>query len=222
MSVEQEERIKKLEKRMLELHERLESEQEEKAKALKDKEAAEKKAGKKDWFSAPMITAYLAVLGMLGNYANDWHSNIQQKIEQAKYKEKDVKAGDAVIEYVDTRIKDVADICNLYLDAVMEAMPNYQRNRVEKYIENVESGEKMPKLISHPAPQPEAPRDISSHDRPKKDKVIDKPMNASAPVEDISPFGHIFQQIEQDGEVDLEKVMEKSKSKRPSLLQRKK
>lgn len=244
-------RIADLEKRMLELHEKLEDAQDDKATAEKEAAEAKKSVKKKDWFSAPMLTAYLGVFGVLANFANDIRADYiqaQAKVEEKqKNTTKDMKTGSAVIAYVDHRMEDMAGTCALYFDAVVNSMPPYQVRKVDRFIEEAEMGLEHEEpvdegidvgslgSIGRGAGAPERPRPTpvvtstpvpegSVDDRVEEEKVVketaEKPIRAAAKIPD-NVYGDIFQQLEDEGEVDVEDIIKK-RGKRARIKRNKK
>lgn len=217
MSDYDKQRIDDLEKKLLDLHEKYDEAKEAKALAEKAQAAAEAKA-KSKWFSREMIGVYMAVLGGIAAWGENLMNRLTteyQKKQAAEQEQKiDNRVGEGLVKYVDYRIDEVTDVCGLYLDAVMEGMPSYQRTKVERYLTTAESDAGSSKVTNtvesllndNPKPSPSV-----------SDKSMEKtrinPISASSSVKDESPFQMILQQAKKGEELDLEEVIKKSKHK---------
>lgn len=215
MSDSDKQRIDDLEKKLLDLHEKYDEAKEAKVLAEKAQVAAEAKA-KSKWFSREMIGVYMAVLGGIAAWGENLMNRLTteyQKKQAAEQEQKiDNRIGEGLVKYVDYRIDEVTDVCGLYLDAVMEGMPSYQRKKVERYLETAEDDANSKKVtetvesfdVSKPGLVPSA--DVNKIEKPK-------PVRALSKVKDESPFQMILQQAKKGEELDLEEVIKKSKHK---------
>lgn len=147
MTSEDKQRIDKLEQELISLHDKYNESQA--AKAAAEKSAAESKA-KSSWFSKEMVAVYIAVIGGITAWVENYfsreaiearHNSKEVAIEKSKDKDQqvEVKVNEGIVRYVDYRINEVSGVCTIYLDAVMNAMPAYQRRQVTRFIEQASS-----------------------------------------------------------------------------------
>jgi len=211
-------RIDELEQKLIDLHERLDEAKEAKSLAEKAKEAAEAKS-KFNWFSKEMLAVYMTMLGGITAWGENLFNRLSNKEakqqERVQEKKIDTKVGEGIVKYVDYRIGEVTGVCELYLDAVMEAIPPYQRRKVERFIAQAEGGEETPIGGIGYAGGVSSPPEPSEFADDTEVEVTAEPVSSRSvlPASDTSPYQMILQQAQSGEELNLEEVIKKSKRK---------
>lgn len=135
------------EKKLLELHEKLEEKDEKLDAALVEvnqlKSALRKRTDKWAWLKNPaMLTALAGVLAGLGTTAeNLWTRYLDEKakIERLKEEEQEEEVKEESVgklsELLATRQDEIEDTCLAYAEGIITSMPQYQRRKVNRWLE---------------------------------------------------------------------------------------
>jgi len=176
---------------------------------------------RKDWFSAPMIMAYVAILGLFGTTAE----NVFNRIKESKQDVLEVETqGELTSAFVE-KLDEIASNHKLQFDAIIYAMSSSQKRKVDKYIEangkvetasassNVGGGSDAVFGLIHPDVLfSEGATEVES----AADETEDKPEE----IKPKKPEG-IFQQLQikvKDGEsLDFDKVRAAVQDKKRSM-----
>jgi hypothetical protein len=93
---------------------------------------------KKDWFSAPMIMAYVALLGLTATSIENCRSRIVQVEETKKKEQVNNQTHSAVVDLLLSRQDDADEKIDRYFQAILYAMPVHQHRRAERYLDSEE------------------------------------------------------------------------------------
>lgn len=92
------------------------------------------KKSKKDWFTAPMITTYLAIFGVLATSGEGCWSRYEAEIEARINQENSLRARGATFDYVLQEQQDIEDRIMLHLDAIITSLPSHQQLRINNML----------------------------------------------------------------------------------------
>ena len=109
----------------------------EEMKALKEQNSTlHKKVHRRNWFSKEMIGIYTVLATGAAAWGNTWLDTYEHREHENQQQSKSVETrrfvDTTLLRYVDGQIEEVYETCDMYLDAVMSAMPSYQRRKVER------------------------------------------------------------------------------------------
>lgn len=122
--------------KIIELHEKLET-------IDRERDDLKRKLSKHTtWYRNPaMLTALTGMLAGIGTTAENILTRYEEARQEKQQEQVDNKTNSAAIEFLLDRQDAVEETCMTYADAIMEAMPNYQRRKVEKFLEDTEGVE---------------------------------------------------------------------------------
>lgn len=198
--------------KIIELHEKLE-----KLDSERD-ELKRKVARQSTWYKNPaMLTALTGMLAGIGTTAENIASRWEDK-QEAKQEEKvQTKTNSAIVEFLVERQDKVENTCMLYADAIMEAMPSYQRRKVDQYIsDNGSEGVEVEDVVElAPAPPEPAPSVMVAEKAAPPPKAKKKEKEERLPASSDSLYEMVQRQVQVQESVDfkdLEQIVKKRKS----------
>lgn len=131
------------------------------AKQIKSLEA--KVVPTKTWFSKEMLGIYTAILGGVGAWGNNYLEDLKrdETVKTTQVASANLDAG--AFQYVDQTADAIYDTCGLYFEAVVQALPEHQQRRVDRFLET-EGGleSEVEEAPPRPAPRITARRPASA------------------------------------------------------------
>jgi hypothetical protein len=116
-------------------------------------ELRKERKNSKTWFSKEMIAIYSAVVAGTLAWGTQYFDALKHRESETEAKhgivQKRRRVDRVVLSYVDRQIEEVYSTCDLYLEAVLQAMPRHQRRKAERFLETEGEGlpEEFPEMI---------------------------------------------------------------------------
>lgn len=102
-----------------------------------EKELIESKGKSKDWFSAPMIMAYLSIIGILGTNLENITSRVTYREHVQQENQVDETTQGVLADALLKEIASVSEQCDKNFEAIRSTLPAWQQRKLDRSLNGI-------------------------------------------------------------------------------------